>query len=247
MHFAIKFGLTNQKGIIDDQETSFINDIDINPLLNSPDWAESEEWKVLSSAIKRDTGSIHRAAIEVNIDPRLIVAQLVPEQLRLFHSNRELFKNYFAPLKVLGNQNQFSWGIMGIKKDTAVLIEQYSIDPTSPFYPGRKYEHLLDFKTNNPGQERFERITDEKDHYFAYIYVALYLREIIQQWQSSGYDIKDRPDILATLYNIGFTHSRPNDHPLSGGSSIEISGKTYSFGRLAGEFYYSDQLRDLFP
>ena len=125
-YFAVKLGLTNSKGMIDNQTAVFINPKESNS--KSPDWARGEEWQVLKSAISRDTGVIYKAARDAEIDPRLIAAELVPEQLRLFHGERELFKKFFAPLQIFGNQNQFSWGLMGIKRKTAMAIEEHLKD-----------------------------------------------------------------------------------------------------------------------
>jgi hypothetical protein len=142
---------------------------------------------------------------------------------------------------------QFSWGIFGIKPETAERVEQNLKDSTSDFYLGQSYENLLDFQTQNITQERFTRITDNNNHYYAYLYAALYDKEIIAQWKKSGYDISNRPDVLATLYNIGFDHSTPNPNPQIGGAELQIGDSTYSFGRLASEFYYSGELLDEFP
>lgn len=243
-YFAIQFGFTNENGVIDKQQDNFLSAQIFDS--DAPDWAKSEEWETLKKAIIRDTAVIYEVAKDADINSRLIVAQLVPEQLRLFHDNRELFKKIFSPLQILGNQNQFSWGIVGIKRETAIEIEQHLKDKASFYYLGKQYEHILDFKTNNPGQERFSRITDEKNHYYPYLYTALYLKQIIKQWGTAGYNISDKPDILSTLYNIGFSHSLPNANPSSGGAEITINGKIYSFGSLANEFYLSDELTDHF-
>jgi len=147
----------------------------------------------------------------------------------------------------LGNQTQFSWGVVGLKEETAKKIELNLKDPTSPFYPGAAYAHLLDFQTANPDEERFNRIANDKNHYYAYLYAALYLKEVIAEWRQAGYDISNRPEILATLYNIGFTHSQPKSRPSTGGAEIKINGVKYTFGGLAYEFYYSSKLNNLFP
>jgi hypothetical protein len=262
-YFAVRFGITNEKGIIDDQRNSFISGE--NPSIKngekssaknggntsiqatSSEWSSGEEWQVLKTAIIRDAGPIYRASYDSGVDSRLIATVMVPEQLRLFYSEREIFKKIFAPLKILGNQSQFSWGIMGLKQETARMIESNLKDKNSPYYLGQKYEGLLDFKTTNVDEERYERITNDKDHYYSYLYAALYIREVVGQWQKAGYDISTRPEIIGTLYNIGFANSHPNAGPSSGGSSIEINGKTYSFGGLAGEFYYSKELKEIFP
>ncbi|MFA6601607.1 MAG: hypothetical protein WCT02_01970 [Candidatus Paceibacterota bacterium] len=247
-YLALRLGLTKEKGIIDRQDEVFINSAqDADMTSSSKEWARGQEWQTLKSAILKDSETIDRAAKDAGIEPRLLVAILVPEQLRLFHSEREIFKQIFEPLQILGNQNQFSWGIMGLKKETAEEIENHLKDKKSEYYLGLAHEDILDFETADIGQERFQRLTDDKDHYYNYLYAALYLAQIEHQWNAAGYDISNRPEILATLYNIGFVHSEPKANPSSGGSAIEIGGKTYSFGNLAGQFYYSKELVDLFP
>ena len=269
-YFAIKFGLTNEKGIIDNQRSEFLKEnnatmtsltIDSNTNLDSrlrgndtphgngtsPIWAKSSEWSVIREAVLRDKDDINKASNLVGINPRLIISALIVEQLRLFYTNRELFKTVFAPLKILGNQSQFSWGVMGLKQETAIQIENNLKDKSSPFYIGETYVNLLDFKTDSHDEERFKRITDEKSRYYSYLYTAIYIKQIETQWKNAGYDISHQPEIISTLFNIGFTHSTPNADPHSGGAEIEINGKVYSFGALAGEFYNSKELVKEFP
>lgn len=91
------------------------------------------------------------------------------------------------------------------------------------------------------------RIIDEDNRYYSYLYAGLHLKEFEAQWKKAGYDISARPEILSTLFNIGFRYSKPNANPKSGGASIDVYDKDYSFGSLAGEFYYSNELIDVFP
>lgn len=210
-------------------------------------WTTSEEWAVLEQAIVKDKDAIDRASKVTGIEPRMIVSQLIAEQMRLFTSEREVYKRYFQPLAVLGNETKFSLGVTGVKEETAIQIENNLKDPASAFYPGSGYENLLDFTTEDPAQERFDRITDKKDHYYAYLYTALFIKEIQSQWKNAGYDISKRPEIITTLFNIGFAKSKPNATPETGGSSITIGGETYTFGRLGYEFYYSGELQNEFP
>ena len=67
------------------------------------------------------------------------------------------------------------------------------------------------------------------------------------QWERAGFPIGDRPEILATLFNIGFEVSVPKANPLVGGSSLMIHNEPYTFGAIAYEYYYSGELFDLFP
>ena len=73
------------------------------------------------------------------------------------------------------------------------------------------------------------------------------MKELETQWQKAGFPIENRPDIIATLFNIGFGNSHPHADPQAGGAEIDIGSSTYSFGSLAGSFYVSNELIDQFP
>ena len=210
-------------------------------------WVNEDEWKSIESGILKDKDVINKVANQVGIAPRLIVSALIVEQLRLFHSQRELFKKFFEPLKILGNATKISLGVMGIKEATAIDTEKHLKDPSSPYYLGAEYENLLDLNSNDPAGERFSRLTDDKNHYYAYLYGAVYLKEMLTQWERAGYSIKYRPEIIGTLFNVGFPQSKPNPDPKVGGSKITIGDGVYSFGSLAYEFYYSGEMLEEFP
>ena len=240
---AIKLGWTNTKGMIDSQ-SRFLQP---SATSTAPAWTNTPEWQTLAHATVTDAPAINKAASESDVSARLIVAQLVAEQLRLYNTDREVYKQVFQPLQILGVQSQFSWGVMGLKQDTAIAIEQHLVTSTSTWYLGPKYERLLDFKTTDHDTERFDRLVDQHDHSYSYLYTGLYLKQIMVQWKNAGFDISARPEILSTLYNIGFAHSKPNANPSSGGAAIDVGGTTYSFGNLAAEFYYSNELISEFP
>jgi hypothetical protein len=241
VYLAVQLGWTKTEGLVDTQRDYFQNQT------TKELWVESEEWLVLKEAIKKDAPLIQRVALETGIPARMIVTPLVVEQLRLFNSEREIFKQIFAPLKILGNQSQFSWGVMGIKQDTAKEIEKNLKDKTSPFYLGADFENILDFKTENPDNERFERMTDEDDRYYSYLYGALIIAQIEKQWEQTGFPITNNAGVVSTLYNIGFVNSKPKADPQIGGAEIDIDGKSYSFGGLAQSFYHSEELIEEFP
>lgn len=242
-YVAVRFGLTNESGIIDTQRESFLE------AKGEVAWANTEEWGILNEAIRRDEAVIKKAAADSGVPARLIVANLVAEQLRLFFTEREAYKQFFYPLKILGPQTQFSWGVMGMKEETAIPVELYLKDSSSPFYPGARYEHLLDFPatTTDVKAERFVRMTDQHNHYWSYLYAGLYLKEVEAQWSRAGFPIDNKVAVLSTLYNIGFERSVPKADPQPGGAAIEVQGTTYSFGGLANDFYQSDLLTDIFP
>ena len=211
------------------------------------EWMNISEWQDFKYAVAKDKRLIDSAAHLTGVEPRLIVAVLVGEQIRLFNSNREAYKKWIGPLKILSVETTFSLGVTGIKVPTAQRIEKNLYDSASIFYLGEQYEHLLDFQTQNIAQERFNRLTSYKNHFYSYLYAALNVKQIKVQWEKSGFPINDRPEILATLYNIGYEVSIPKENPVVGGSGINIKGKKYSFGAVAYEFYYSGELYELFP
>lgn len=245
-YFAVRLGFTNEPGIIDVQREVFLG-ASVGASRYEGPWQESEEWQVLEAAIRKDEQVIKDAARDAGVAPRLIVANLVAEQLRLFFTEREAYKQFFYPLKILGPQTQFSWGVMGMKEETAVVLERNLLDATSPYYLGPQYEDLLVFATDNVQGERFTRMTDQHNHYYSYLYAGLYLKQIEAQWRRAGFPIDGDVGVLSTLYNIGYERSVPKADPQIGGAGIEIAGTMYSFGGLASEFYYSDLLTDIFP
>src|SRR3989344_4225161 len=223
-YFAVKWELTNSNSRIDEQDSFFQDNAVVksdqsyavvNSAKNeSPEWSRGDEWLVFKTAVIKDRETLKKVESATGIESRLVVSLLAVEQLRLYHSNRELFKKAFYPLKLLGNQSQFSWGVMGLKQETARQIEVNLKNPsshqneplplekgeysTSPFYLGEKYEHLLDFKTDYPNNERFVRIIDEDNRYYSYLYSGLYFKQVIEQWKNAGFPIDDRPEILST-------------------------------------------------
>lgn len=209
-------------------------------------WTATREWLVVAGGLQKDLPIITRVSAETGVPARLIAAVVVPEQIRFFSSNREVFKRYFEPLKILGSLSKFSLGVSGIKQETADDIERYAHDPQSEFYPGDGYAALIAYdSTEAHDQELFNRLTDEKDHYYSYLYTALFIKEIMAQWELAGYDITREADIVGTIFNIGFDGSRPNPAPQVGGTRISVGGIDYSFGEMAGLFYDSQLLPDL--
>jgi hypothetical protein len=259
---GMKFNLFSVRGSIDQRNiffkqnaTSSIADIQkgVNECISgarakafpgvSFAWIQSPEWQTLSSALRKDKEVIYKAAHDAGIPPRVLVSVVISEQLRFFTSDRESFKKFFEPLKILGSLSQFSLGVSGVKPETAKMIENNLRDTSSPFYVSKEYENILGTPTDT---ERFNRLTDSDNHYYSYLYTALYIRQIEEQWKRAGFDLSKKPEILSTLFNLGFKHSNPNPNPIAAGSEITIEGDTYTFGRLSYEFYHSGELVDIF-
>lgn len=211
-------------------------------------WQDEEPWGIIKEAIVKDQGVINEIALKTDVQPRLLVSVAIVEQIRLYYTQRELFEKVFKPLKILANANKMAWGIMSIKEKSAIETEDNLGNELSAFYPGDKYKNLLDFPADaDKAKERYNRLTDEHNHFYSYLYGALIIKEIETQWEKADYDIKYRPEIIATLFNIGFNNSKPKDDPVVGGSTINIGEEKYFFGSLAYEFYYSGELTTEFP
>jgi hypothetical protein len=212
-------------------------------------WLQSAEWNVLKTALTRDQEALLRASKDSGVPVRILIGPIIGEQLRYYTSARSVFKSYLQPQNSFIHLSQFSHGVAGLKPETAERIESLLRAKDSPWYIGSEYENILDYPSNtyDISSERMNRISNRTDHYYAYLYVGLYLRQFMAQWQSQGYDISNRPEILATLYNLGHNRSIPKPNPAAGGAPITINDKTYTFGGLAYDFYWSGELQEIFP
>lgn len=253
---AMQFDLLNVRGSIADRNDFFLDSgitLPGKPCTQegavSCSWTETPEWAVVKEGLTKDAAVIARVSTETGVSPRMIAAVVVPEQIRFFTSNREVFKRYFEPLKILGSLSQFSLGVSGIKQETARAIESYAADPHSPFYPGEGMSALLSYNgtTTERDTALYNRLTDAHDHYYSYLYTALFIKEITAQWERAGYDVSQTPEVVVTLFNIGFAKSNPNDSPAVAGASIATGGKVYSYGQLGTSFYRGSELTNIFP
>jgi hypothetical protein len=223
--------------------------------LNAFDWMNIMEWTYFKEAVAKDKRYIDSAARAAGVESRMIVACLVGEQVRLFNSRRERFKTFVAPLKTLALETNLSYGVTGIKENTAQRIERYLKDSTSVYYLGNHYAHILDYDStrnyNNQHNDtlslRVKRLVQYKDHYYSYLYAAIYIKQIKTQWEKAGFPIDNRPEILASLFNLGYQKSVPKKNPSVGGSNFKIREQEYTFGSVAYEFYYSGEMSDIFP
>jgi hypothetical protein len=240
---------SNDNNFIKEMRNCYTKNINKSELPNTAyQWADTKEWGVMKYSFTRDQATINKAASDAGISARVLLGGIIGEQFRFFGNRRESFKQYFEPMKLLASLSDISYGIAGIKPKTATQIEDNLKDINSPYYLGPQYEHILDYPDGvDIESERMNRITNVKDPYYSYLYVGLYMKQIQAQWQNAGYNINNRPDVLATLYNLGFYYSKPKAEPMSGGAVIKVGDVDYSFGDLAYQFYYSGELSELFP
>lgn len=251
---AMQFGWLNVKGSSSSRNKYFqvpataILSVTNNNSIKS-EWMGTDQWSLMKYVFTRDQDVIKKAAQDAGISPRVLLGGVMGEQFRFFNNRRESFKNYFEPMKILASLSNTSFGIAGIKPKTVGQIEDNLKNPASLFYLGPQMENVITYDSSMTDIEsvRMDRITNTKDPYYSYLYVGLYMRQIEAQWAKSGYDIHNNAGIMATLYNLGFYYSRPNANPTIGGSVINIDGVDYTFGDIAHEFYYSDELLDIYP
>ena len=259
---GMQFGAFNVKGSISARNAMFLKNVDSSvaqkiaenqipcddTAVTQCEWNRTPQWEVVKQGLIKDQALISRVAAETGVSTRLIAAVVIPEQIRFFTAEREVFKRYFEPLKILGSLSQFSLGVSGIKQETAVQIERYANDPTSPFYTGNEIAKLIAYHDGVAHDETlYKRLTNEKDHYYSYLYTALFIKEIQSQWLRSGFNLANNPGAIVTLFNIGFEKSHPNATPETAGAAISVGGTTYTFGELGEKFYLSDELSAEFP
>jgi hypothetical protein len=257
VYVAMQYGLLDVRGSIADRNSFFTGNASTTlpaqpcseSAFKSCNWNETPEWDVIKNGLTKDSQVIAQVSAQTGVSQRMIASVVVPEQTRFFTANREVFKRYFEPLKILGSLSQFSLGVSGIKEDTANQIERQALDPNSPFYPGPGYADLFKYEATTTSHDEvlYNRLSDPHNHYYSYLYTALFIKEIDAQWSKAGFDISQKPEAVVTLFNIGFQGSHPNANPKAAGAVIGTGGKQYVYGVLGSDFYYSDELIGFFP
>ncbi len=220
-------------------------------------WSNYNEWKQFCKAIKADKHAIDSVSALTGVESRMIVMCLVGEQVRMFNSGREKFKKYVTPFNRLILPKNRGYGVTGILQNTAVKIEQNLYDKNSAFYAGDYFQKCLNAKDSFPELINdtieahkniiIQRLIKGGDHFYSYLYTAFFLRQFEAHWQRAGFSLSNRPEILGTLFNLGYQKSKPKKNPSVGGSNFIVGDKDYTFGGLCYEFYYSGELQDLFP
>jgi len=202
-----------------------------NALLTSDKFAYTYNQLHVDTANKyRD--HINLAAKIFNLNPNLIKACIFVEQLRAFYTFKWLFKSVAQTNTYLTVMSKQSFGIGGMKLQTAEQLEQRlaSNEPTL-------YQKYFSYENpNNISQQRLTRLTDTKNYYYQILYSAGLLYEYSTERKKAWYSITNQPGLIATMYNIGY--SQPHANADIGWSFMNIEGERYSFGGLAMLIYY---------
>ena len=214
-------------------------------------------WKTFCDAVRKDKAAIDSASRITGVESRLIVMCLVGEQVRMFNANRERFKQYVYPFSSVILPKNRGYGVTSILEHTALQIEKNLINPKSEFYPGDYFYKTLNTTDAAPGlvidsikahqHKTIQRLIMGGDHFYSYLYTAFLIRQYQAHWQRAGEDLSYRPEIIGTLFNLGFHKSKPKKNPEVGGSNFTVGNKEYTFGGLCDEFYYSGEMLKDFP
>jgi len=214
-------------------------------------------WNTFCDAVRKDKAAIDSAARIAGVESRMIVMCLVGEQVRMFNADRERFKQYVYPFNSVILPNNRGYGVTSILEHTALRIERQLVDKNSKFYPGDYFYKCLNTTDAAPGlvvdsikahrHKTIQRLIKGGDHFYSYLYTAFLIRQYQAHWQREGFDLSFRPEIVGTLFNLGFDKSKPSNDPKAGGSEFTVGEKEYTFGGLCFEFYYSGEMMKDFP
>lgn len=220
-------------------------------------WSNYKAWKQFCATLANDKAAIDSVSRLTGVESRIIILCVVAEQLRMFNSGREKFKKYVYPYSRLILPTNRGYGVSGILEHTALRIERTLFSPNDPFYPGDYFKKIINTRDSFPDRvndtiashrhKTIQRLIKGGDHYYSYLYTALLLRQYQAHWESQGFTLTNRPEVLGTLFNLGYQKSKPKKNPQVGGSTFKIGEKNYTFGGLCFEFYYSGELQEEFP
>lgn len=252
---AINLKMIDNKSYLSELASIQINN-DLKTLSIFP-WSNVREWKQFCDVVIADKDAIDSVSKLTGVESRFIVMCLVGEQVRMFNSGREAFKKYVTPFNHLILPTNRGYGVTGILEHTALKIEQNVFDKKSEFYAGDYFQHVVNLNDSFPELVNdtiashkhltIQRLIKRGDHYYSYLYTAFFLRQFQAHWLKAGFTLENRPEILGTLFNLGYHKSKPKKNPEVGGSNFKVGDIVYTFGGICYEFYYSGELQDYFP
>ena len=178
--------------------------------------------KEASDQIIRDNADyIKNAAIEFGVDPAILAATIYTEQ-RL---NVDWKDDYLDGIVGFYGVLDTSIGVSQVKVSTAKFIEEKGYMPS---ITGQYGGWNLPFLGTVHGTETMARTKALEDPLTNIRYAAAYLKYYQDIWESVYPDISSRPDILASLFNLGHIQTSPNSSPEPNGFGI-FAGKNYDY------------------
>jgi len=183
------------------------------------------------NVLENESENIIKSASIFKLSPRLLASVIYADR----RMNYNLLDHTLdKTLALQGRDN--SIGTAQIRVNTAIWIEENIHNPDSQYYIGKEFEKFIPKSSS-----RIEVIENLSKPDLNLLYAAAYTSMIIHRWEKSGFSIIDKPEIFATLYNIGPIKKYGSERlPHSNPSANE-------YGYVALDFYRSDFLRDIFP
>lgn len=139
---------------------------------------------------------INSASEKFGINSLYLSAIIYTERTKNYDWTDEVFDELIAR----AGQNS-SMGFCQVKIKTAYFIEKQLNDPVSNFYCGKEYEGILTISANP-----FVLIEKLNNDSLNILYAAAYLKIIENYWGKRGFSIKEKPEILGSLYQLGLFH-----------------------------------------
>lgn len=180
---------------------------------------------------------INKYSKELNVDPRIVAGVIFVEMFRNFTTEKGYLEKYLENTNlgetILSIANH-TYGIGQMSKSEFFECINHLQDLNSEFYLGEGLKEYVSY-------DDVEKSKDNVDIQIKFTVVMI--KQLISQWEKAGFDISKRPEILGTLYNIGFKNSYPKQNPRSGGSinHVEFGEKSFTgnFGECVKWWYDS--------
>lgn len=204
-----------------------------------------EKENAVYNDMKRYVKKIKELSNSLGVDPKTVASILYVEkvqyELNTLRKGKEILINNLGEWSLL-QQNVIKWaklssGYAHIKTST-VIDTKDRLDKIPEFKNFITEEDVYDYP-NNP---------------ISSIKIAIgMLKSLQDEWKNdpNGIDISNRPEILSTLYNLGYSKSQPKKNPKPGGTYLPVivDGQLIedmNFGNKVKLVYNSEIMNGLF-
>ncbi len=200
---------------------------------------QKEAEKSVNEQLKKLAPSINKYSKELGVDPRIVGGVIYVEDFRSLTTPKGFIEGKLEGRWITRMLLEMKGATIGVgqmsREEMWRIIKNFN-DANSKFYMGKNFENYVTEKDFENSEKGIEYV---KNGIHGYVFtdpdvqvkfVASMIAQFQAQWKNEGYDISDKPEILGTLYNIGFKNSNPKKDPQSGGSMNFIFGKQMNFG-----------------
>lgn len=182
----------------------------------------AEDNEVTIRVLTENSDAILEAAKSFHVPVRLLVSAIYAD--RRMHYNI-LDTRMDVAIARKGRDN--SIGLAQVRVSTAQWVSQTLRDRQNPYWLGEEYDDLL-----TPVMDRDSVIVLLSDPKWNARFAAAYSAMILKRWRDRGFDISEKVEIFATLYNLGpyrkdGTEREPHEN-----------AEANEYGYVARDFYY---------